>query len=913
MGTNDEEMVLINVGLNAEEAEQGIQQLGQKINEVSKQDLGTTNVLAYKTQIRLLTLELQKIEQIQGRNSAAFQAGAKELGRLKLAALDFKQTIEAANPALGKFGALVPIAKGASVAMMGLAGAMGLFGVKGAKAEEVMLRLQSVLALSHALSGIHELTNGYRALIGVLGLTAAAAKKVNVAPGAAASVANTADAGATSAQAAAQERLSAARIAAQEAETDTQNALNAARAEGLNADVAMTGVEQAYLESAAIKKTALAELAAAQEAYNATLAQGTTAAVAETTATETQAAATEATTVATEGATGAATGLGIALKGIGIGLVITAIAFLVSNWDRLSKAVTDLFPALGKTKGLFKDFQNDLLGVGDVVLHIVKAAIEPFISGIKIIIDLIHGDFKGAMNDFKGMFKAIGDDYNVAKHFNAGKALGEAKDAVEANKIRVQAEIDANKRIIAERKALGEDVHKLEIKNLQLQMSILDKDEEEVDKHGKKHKKGALDLESEITVIQNQEIKKRRDEAERLRKEAEKRAEEERKSALEKYKSAEDDARKVILEGQRSQRDIELADAEFKYNKGVEAANRAGKSVADITEAYGIMKARINKKYDDQIFEYLDKLSEESLNEFDKKRLEIQKAVNDATRSATDEEKALVEREKAYQLAVVEIEEKLANKKSAASAAEIAAEDKNRAKIASAGKGDTPQETFDKEEAIRKAKLIALKANYDQEAFLARDNADKLKEIDAKFQKDKNDLEDEGTKARISLAESEQEAKIATFQTVSDAMGAAADLLGKSTVAGKALAVAQATISTYLAAQKAYESMAAIPVVGPGLGVVAAATAVASGLLNIKNILAVKVPGAGSSAGIITSYAAPTINSTVLNQAQQGVQQVKVTNQPDTKSQQPIKAYVVDRDISKVQDRAAYLDRVSTI
>ena len=52
----------------------------------------------------------------------------------------------------------------------------------------------------------------------------------------------------------------------------------------------------------------------------------------------------------------------------------------------------------------------------------------------------------------------------------------------------------------------------------------------------------------------------------------------------------------------------------------------------------------------------------------------------------------------------------------------------------------------------------------------------------------------------------------------------------------KAFAIAQATIDTYSSAVAAYRSMAAIPVVGPALGVVAAAAAIAAGIANVASI-----------------------------------------------------------------------------
>lgn len=62
---------------------------------------------------------------------------------------------------------------------------------------------------------------------------------------------------------------------------------------------------------------------------------------------------------------------------------------------------------------------------------------------------------------------------------------------------------------------------------------------------------------------------------------------------------------------------------------------------------------------------------------------------------------------------------------------------------------------------------------------------------------------------------------------------------------GKAAAIAQATISTYDAANKAYAALAGIPIIGPGLGIAAASAAVVAGLANVANIAGVGFSGGG--------------------------------------------------------------------
>ncbi|MFL9836957.1 hypothetical protein ABS768_05565 [Flavobacterium sp. ST-75] len=105
------------------------------------------------------------------------------------------------------------------------------------------------------------------------------------------------------------------------------------------------------------------------------------------------------------------------------------------------------------------------------------------------------------------------------------------------------------------------------------------------------------------------------------------------------------------------------------------------------------------------------------------------------------------------------------------------------------------------------------------------------KEESAKNQKD---IEQENTNFKLGLASS-------TFGNLST-------ILGKESKAGKAMAIAQATIDTYQSAVAAYSSMAKIPIVGPALGAAAAGAAVAAGLANVKKIKSTKTPKAEKGA-----------------------------------------------------------------
>lgn len=83
----------------------------------------------------------------------------------------------------------------------------------------------------------------------------------------------------------------------------------------------------------------------------------------------------------------------------------------------------------------------------------------------------------------------------------------------------------------------------------------------------------------------------------------------------------------------------------------------------------------------------------------------------------------------------------------------------------------------------------------------------------------------------------------------SQAFANAASIAGQESAVGKSLAIAQATIDTYKAAQAAYASLSTVPVVGPALGALAAAAAVNAGLQNVRKIISTPEPEVSTSAG----------------------------------------------------------------
>lgn len=96
--------------------------------------------------------------------------------------------------------------------------------------------------------------------------------------------------------------------------------------------------------------------------------------------------------------------------------------------------------------------------------------------------------------------------------------------------------------------------------------------------------------------------------------------------------------------------------------------------------------------------------------------------------------------------------------------------------------------------------------------------------------------EQANTQAYQNLQKARQQALQGTLSVASSIAGSMASIWGEESKVGKGFATAQALIDTYSAANSAYSAMAGIPIVGPALGIAAAAAAVVAGIANVKKI-----------------------------------------------------------------------------
>lgn len=129
-------------------------------------------------------------------------------------------------------------------------------------------------------------------------------------------------------------------------------------------------------------------------------------------------------------------------------------------------------------------------------------------------------------------------------------------------------------------------------------------------------------------------------------------------------------------------------------------------------------------------------------------------------------------------------------------------------------------------------------------------SADALARGLEKIEKDKQDALTKQKADGVELRRQLDEAELEQALYVSDALTALASIGGEQTALYKAFAISQTAIATYSSATKAFDALAGIPIVGPGLGAAAAAAAIANGLANVAQISGIAAAG---GADFITS------------------------------------------------------------
>ena len=137
------------------------------------------------------------------------------------------------------------------------------------------------------------------------------------------------------------------------------------------------------------------------------------------------------------------------------------------------------------------------------------------------------------------------------------------------------------------------------------------------------------------------------------------------------------------------------------------------------------------------------------------------------------------------------------------------------------------------------------------------------------------------------------------------ALDAVAGIIDQNSVAGKAIAVAKAIMSTYEGATKA---LGTYP---PPFGAIAAAATVAAGLVNVKKIISTNIPSAKGSGSVGGGASAPSLNSAApIAPAQPQAATTNLSTQTiNAIGNQAIRSYVVESDVTGNQQRIAAIQQ----
>lgn len=154
----------------------------------------------------------------------------------------------------------------------------------------------------------------------------------------------------------------------------------------------------------------------------------------------------------------------------------------------------------------------------------------------------------------------------------------------------------------------------------------------------------------------------------------------------------------------------------------------------------------------------------------------------------------------------------------------------------------------------------------------------------------------------------------ATNAILGDGFAALGGFLKEGSKLQKKLQIADATRAAIMGAIQAYQSAAAIPIVGSILGPIAAAAALAVGMANVRKIASVSDPTGGGASVPSVSIARPssTIDSRNLVNADQSIPtDVQITQ--ESSQREPVKSYVVSSEVTAAQEIETQREREATL
>lgn len=560
-------------------------------------------------------------------------------------------------------------------------------------------------------------------------------------------------------------------------------------------------------------------------------------------------------------------GIAIAALATAVGLVIGAFKFMTASMNSTEEGSAKLAKVTGAVRGVFEGLWKIIKPLGEFLGTVFMAYIETLGTAISKIVDGIAAalEFLGFEETAESLKNVKAEVEATAKasadlataELELDKAQRQARKTQleyqkQAEKLRQQR--DDESKSISERIALNEQLGVVLQKQLQSELAIAQK---ALDVANKKLKvdgetKEALDAQAEALTniadiqerITGQEseqlsnLNSLRKEAASQEKERQDKVREARKKAFEDaIKKMEDELRfyiasqgtkkksmeeQLAFEKEVTRQSLDILKKELEAKKISRREYEA--AVLEIQNEFASKQVQLAIDNADLELEMLKLNNKRKLDENQFFSDELYKQELDRINKINEAEKANLKlkfdegllNQQEYNLALAQLEaENQANKDSVTKERESAIKEKQAADLALQREADIVNHDYDLAWQMQK---------YEEEAAVRREAAEKAGADMELFEK-----AEAAKKMQI-----EKQVADNKIQLASQTLGFLTTVLGEESAAGKALAVMQATISTYQAANMA---LAAYP---PPFSYIAAAAAIATGLGNVKKITATK-------------------------------------------------------------------------
>lgn len=248
-------------------------------------------------------------------------------------------------------------------------------------------------------------------------------------------------------------------------------------------------------------------------------------------------------------------------------------------------------------------------------------------------------------------------------------------------------------------------------------------------------------------------------------------------------------------------------------------------------------------------------------------------------------------------------------RKAAAEKAAKEAEERRKKELAAA------QKDFEEQTRLRAGRITGALTVVRQKTQEEIDSEAKIAASKAELQAKTADLETytqlvkDNSFARMEAEEAEYQQRKSIAESTASLLGTLSDLVGKQTLAGKILGIAQATINTFVGASEVLRSPTVIPEPAGTIAKIAnVAAIIATGLGAVKQIIKTQVPGQGGGGGT-----APTVSAPITPQAP-GIGTTKLDQRSLNQiGNATVRAFVVESDVSGSQERIRRLNRAARL